>query len=212
MDLAAELKEAIIAGSADRARELTRKALEAGVPGEEVVNDWMMGAMNEVGKRFERGEAFIPELLIAARALRHSLELLRPEGGGPGVTFVGRVVIGTVKGDLHDIGKNLVAMMLQGAGFIVTDLGIDVPPEKFVEVVKEQQPHLVGMSALLTTTMLNMRSTIEALERSGLRDAVKVMVGGAPVTDQFAREIGADGYAENAFAAVSLARRLVGVG
>ncbi|MEW6048622.1 MAG: cobalamin-dependent protein, partial [Bacillota bacterium] len=111
-----------------------------------------------------------------------------------------------------DIGKNLVAMMLQGAGFIVTDLGIDVPPEKFVEVVKEQQPHLVGMSALLTTTMLNMRSTIEALERSGLRDAVKVMVGGAPVTDQFAREIGADGYAENAFAAVSLARRLVGVG
>ncbi|MEW6048961.1 MAG: corrinoid protein [Bacillota bacterium] len=211
MDLAEQLKAAIMEGAAERARELTKRALEAGVRCE-ILNGWMMRAMDEVGRRFERGEAFIPELLVAARALRCSLELLASDKGGSAIDTAGRVVIGTVKGDLHDIGKNFVAMMLQGAGFSVTDLGVDVPPERFVQSVREHKPDLLGLSALLTTTMLNMRATIRGLEEAGLRGSVKVMIGGAPVTEKFAREIGADGYAENAFAAVGLAKRLLGRG
>jgi 5-methyltetrahydrofolate--homocysteine methyltransferase len=162
-----------------------------------------------VGKRFECEEYFVPELLLSARAMKGALELLRPLLAEKGAEPTGRVVIGTVKGDLHDIGKNLVASLLEGGGFEVTDLGADVPPEKFVDAVQERNANVVCLSALLTVTMPAMRTTIEALKKAGLRDRVKVLVGGAPVTPQFAKEIGADGYGENASVAVNLARDMV---
>jgi 5-methyltetrahydrofolate--homocysteine methyltransferase len=169
----------------------------------------MVAAMAEVGRLFEEGEYFVPEMLIAARAMQHGLAVLKPHLASANVKSQGKVVAGTVKGDLHDIGKNLVCMMLEGAAFEIVDLGSDVTPEKFVEAVRSTGADVICMSALLTTTMPNMKTTIEALKVAGLRDKVKVMVGGAPLTDQYAREIGADGYAADASRAVALAKSLL---
>jgi corrinoid protein of di/trimethylamine methyltransferase len=190
--------------------ELVAKALEAGCPPLEVVERGMRPGMEEVGRRFERGEYFLPELIVAADIFqgvlgRRVLPLLPRES-----RVLGRVVIGTVRGDIHDIGKNLVAAMLRASGFEVIDLGVDVPPERFVEAVREHKPDILGMSALLTTTMLEMRNVIDALRAAGLRDKVKVIVGGAPVTEEYAREIGADAYARDAVEAVRKCAELVG--
>ncbi|MCX7677393.1 MAG: corrinoid protein, partial [Alteraurantiacibacter sp.] len=184
-------------------------ALQAGIAAETILQRGLIDAMGEVGRLFEANEYFVPEMLVAARAMQSGLALLKPHLVDSGAVSAGRVVIGTVKGDLHDIGKNLVAMMLEGAGFEVIDLGTDVAPEKFVRAVQEHRPHIVGMSALLTTTMPSMASTIKALQEAGLRDHVKVMIGGAPVTDAFARQIGADGYSPDASSATRLAKSLV---
>ncbi|MGQ9503482.1 MAG: corrinoid protein [Thermogutta sp.] len=204
----AKLYDAIVTGDHRLAVEVTKAALEANVDPSELIANYMIPAMNEVGNRFACNEYFVPELLIAARAMKASLELITPRLAETGAKRVGRVVIGTVKGDLHDIGKNLVASMLEGAGFEVIDLGVDVPAEKFVQAIENKAGTIVAMSALLTTTMLNMKSVIEALQHSGLRDKVRVMVGGAPITSQFAEQIGADGYGENASVAVEVARKL----
>jgi 5-methyltetrahydrofolate--homocysteine methyltransferase len=186
-----------------------QQAMQAGLPPASILNDALIGAMKEVGDRFERQEFYVPEMLVAARAMQSGLTLLKPLLIQSGVPTAGKVVLGTVKGDLHDIGKSLVGMMLEGAGFEVIDLGTDVGPEKFGEAVRQHQPQLVGLSALLTTTMQNMKSTLEALEDLGVRGKVKVMIGGAPVTDAFAKEIGADGYAPDASRAVALAKALL---
>jgi methylmalonyl-CoA mutase cobalamin-binding domain/chain len=172
----------------------------------------MVPAMDEVGRRYEQEEYFVPELLLAARAMKGSLELLRPLLAERGAQPTGRVAIGTVKGDLHDIGKNLVASLLEGGGFEVIDLGADVPPERFIEAIQQKGVQVVALSALLTVTMPSMKLTIDALKDAGVRGGVKVMVGGAPVTQQYADEIGADGYSENASGAVAIARKLCGVG
>jgi len=201
------LSQAILTGDAGTARDLTEKALAAGVDPLVLVNEHMIPAMAEVGRRYECNEYFVPELLLSARAMKASLELIRPLLVASGREPAARVAIGTVKGDLHDIGKNLVAAMLEGGGFEVIDLGVNVTPEQFVAAVKEKHAQIVAMSALLTTTMPSMKTTIEALEAAGLRRQVKVLVGGAPITQRFADEIGADGYSENAPGAVTLARR-----
>lgn len=206
----AKLYDAIVTGDHRTAVEVTKAALEANVDPSELISKYMIPAMNEVGNRFACNEYFVPELLIAARAMKGALELLTPRLAETGAKRSGRVVIGTVKGDLHDIGKNLVASMLEGAGFEVIDLGVDVSAEKFVQAAQQKDGTIVAMSALLTTTMLNMKSVIEALQQSGLRDKVRVMVGGAPITAQFAQQIGADGYGENASVAVDVARKLAG--
>ncbi len=186
-----------------------RAAMEAGQPVGSILSEALIGAMKEVGERFERQDFYVPEMLVAARAMQAGLTILKPHLVQAGVPAAGKVVIGTVKGDLHDIGKSLVGMMMEGAGFEVIDLGTDVGPEKFGEAVRTHKPQLVGLSALLTTTMQNMKATLEALEDLGVRDQVKVMVGGAPVTDVFAKEIGADGYAPDASRAVTLAKSLL---
>lgn len=206
-----KLSEAIIGGDAQTARSITEQALSEGVPAIKLVNEYMIPAMNEVGRRFDCNEYFVPELLLSARAMKAALELIRPILAKSGVKPVGRVVIGTVKGDLHDIGKNLVAAMLEGGGFEVIDLGVNVAPEKFVDVVKNMGANIVAMSALLTTTMPAMKTTIDALKKAGVRDSVKVLIGGAPVTQKYADEIGADGYSENAPGAVVLARKVLAV-
>ncbi|HOK45013.1 MAG TPA: corrinoid protein [Bryobacteraceae bacterium] len=203
------LYQAILEGNAKDALAITQQALAEGANALELVNGHMIPAMDEVGRRFENEDYFVPELLLSARAMKAALDLIRPQLASSGAQPAGRVVIGTVKCDLHDIGKNLVASMLEGGGFEVHDLGADVPPEKFIEAVRTTGADIVALSALLTVTMPAMRTTIEALSQAGLRDRIKVMVGGAPVTDQYAREIGADGYSENASAAVALARRLM---
>jgi len=203
------LYDAILTGDAKTAVAVTKEALAEQMDPQELIQKSMIPAMNEAGKRFECEEYFVPELLLAARAMKGSLELLRPLLAERGAEPTGRVIIGTVKGDLHDIGKNLVASMLEGGGFEVVDLGADVAAEKFVEAVRERKPNLVCMSALLTVTMPSMKTTIQALEAAGIRDQVKVMVGGAPVTAQYATEIGADGYADNASSAVAKARELI---
>jgi 5-methyltetrahydrofolate--homocysteine methyltransferase len=185
-----------------------KAALQKGENPAVILNDGMIAAMSQVGKLFEEGEFYVPEMLIAARAMQAGLAVLKPQLAEAKVKSAGKVVVGTVKGDLHDIGKNLVAMMLEGAGFEVLDLGTDVGPDKFVAAVKDAQPDIVAMSALLTTTMPNMKNTLEALNAAGLRARVKVMVGGAPLTDVYARQIGADGYAADASRAVALARSL----
>jgi 5-methyltetrahydrofolate--homocysteine methyltransferase len=210
MSDAAELYNAVLTGNAKKAQEVTKAALEAGVNPADLLSKYMIPAMDEVGRRFECNEYFVPELLIAARAMKGALEILSPRLAAAGAKAAGQVIIGTVKGDLHDIGKNLVASMLEGGGFQVVDLGVDVPTEKFVAAVRERQGCILALSALLTTTMTMMKSVIDALEKAGLRESTKVMVGGAPITQQFADEIGADGYSDNASAAVSLARKLVG--
>lgn len=206
-----KLYDAVVEGDAPATLALTKQALAEGLSPEEVVSKYMIPAMDEVGKRFEAEEYFVPELLLSGRAMKGALEVLRPLLAASGAKPAGKVVIGTVKGDLHDIGKNLVAAMLEGAGFEVTDLGTDVAPEKFVEAVAAKNANIVCLSALLTVTMPAMRTTLDALRSAGVRDKVKVMIGGAPVTDQYAREIGADSYSENASAAVASARSLVGV-
>ncbi|HEX7572807.1 MAG TPA: corrinoid protein [Bacteroidota bacterium] len=203
------LYDAILNGNAKAAKEITQTSLAAGANPQALVDDTMIPAMNEVGRRYEANEYFVPELLIAARAMKASLELIRPLLSARGAEPVGRVVIGTVQGDLHDIGKNLVGAMLEGAGFEVIDLGVDVSPEKFMNAAKEKNATLIALSALLTTTMHSMKAVMEKLKESGMRDRVKVMIGGAPVTQKYADEIGADGYSSNANAAVALARKLV---
>ncbi len=200
-----KISESVLEGDREMAVEAVQEAINAKVPAEKILKEGMMTAMSEAGKLFEEGEYFVPELLVAARAMQGGMELLKPLLVAEDVEPVGKVVIGTVKGDLHDIGKNLVGMMLEGAGFEVIDLGTDVDAEKFVEAVKTNNAQMVGMSALLTTTMSNMPSTIEALKQAGLRESVKVMIGGAPVTESFAQQIGADGYAPDASQAAKLA-------
>ena len=204
-----KLYDAVLNGDAKTAVAVTKEALAEDVDPLELVSRYMVPAMDEVGKRFECEEYFVPELLISARAMKGALELIRPLLAARGAEPLGRVAIGTVKGDLHDIGKNLVASMLEGGGFEVIDLGADVAPEKFVTAVKEKGANMIALSALLTVTMPAMKTTIEALRQAGVRDSVKVMVGGAPVTSQYARDIGADGYSDNATSAVALARKLV---
>jgi 5-methyltetrahydrofolate--homocysteine methyltransferase len=204
-----KLYDAIVAGDAKMAVAVTREALAESADPTELISRYMIPAMDEVGRLFQCEEYFVPELLLAARAMKGSLELIRPLLVASGRKPYGRVVIGTVKGDLHDIGKNIVASMLEGGGFEVVDLGADVAPEKFVEAIRRSDADLVCLSALLTVTMPSMRTTIEALKQAGVRERVKVLVGGAPVTQQFARQIGADGYSENAPGAVALARQIM---
>jgi len=201
------LSEAVIRGDAKAAREITEQALASGVDPLALVNEHMVPAMSEVGRRYECNEYFVPELLISARAMKASLELIRPLLTASGRQPMARVAIGTVKGDLHDIGKNLVAAMLEGGGFEVIDLGVNVPPDQFVAAVREKNAQIVAMSALLTTTMPSMKTTIEALQTAGVRQQVKVIIGGAPITQRYADEIGADGFSENAPGAVTLARQ-----
>jgi len=210
MDLQ-EIYEKTIAGDAPAVEELVKRALDAGIRPSQIISHYLIPAMTEVGGRFERQEFYVPEMLIAARAMQRGLALLKPLLVEGEFQPVGEVVAGTVKGDLHDIGKNLVCMMLEGAGFVITDLGVDVEPEKFVAAVREHEPSIVAMSALLTTTMPGMQATIEALIDAGLRGQVKVMVGGAPVTEAYADQIGADGYAPDAGAAVRKAKELLGI-
>jgi corrinoid protein of di/trimethylamine methyltransferase len=206
-----ELYQAILRGDYKKAREVTERALGEGASPAELLDRYMIPAMDEVGRLFDCQEYFVPELLIAGRAMKAALEVLTPKLAEAGGRKGGKVIIGTVKGDIHDIGKNLVASMLEGGGFEVVDLGVDVPAEKFLEAVGNQQNIIVAMSALLTTTMGYMREVIKALENAGIRDRVKVMIGGAPITQRFADEIGADGYSENASGAVVLARKLLGL-
>lgn len=206
-----ELYDAILTGNAKKAEEVTKAALAAKVNPSELLTKYMIPAMDEVGSRFECNEYFVPELLIAARAMKTALQLLTPKLIEAGAKAVGRVVIGTVQGDLHDIGKNLVASMLEGGGFEVVDLGVDVPAEQFVDAVKEKGGTILALSALLTTTMTMMKSVIEALEAAGVRKTTKVIIGGAPITQEYADQIGADGYSDNASGAVGLARKLLGV-
>lgn len=201
--------DGIIDGNKDQVTANVQQALERGLSPETILNQGMVAAMAEVGRLFEEGEYFVPEMLVAARAMQAGLSILKPKLVQADVKAVGKVVAGTVKGDLHDIGKNLVCMMLEGASFEIIDLGSDVSPEKFVEAVQSHNADIVAMSALLTTTMPNMKVTIDALKAAGLRDKVKVMVGGAPVTPEFAREIGADGTAPDASQAVTLAKSLL---
>ncbi len=202
------LRTAIIEGAAEEAAARVAEALDEGTDAQTILNGALIPAMAEVGRRFEEGEYFVPEMLVAARAMKEGLRLLKPHLAAAAVKPAGRVALGTVRGDLHDIGKNLVAMMLEGAGFEVLDLGVDVPPERFADAVR-QGVGIIGMSALLTTTMPLMKTTIERLAQMGLRDAVRVMVGGAPVTEAFARSIGADLYAPDASAAARGALALV---
>ncbi|MGO8718635.1 MAG: corrinoid protein [Acidobacteriaceae bacterium] len=204
-----ELYEAILNGDAKKAHSATQAALAAGAAPMDLIAGSMVPAMDEVGRLFEAEEYFVPELLLAGRAMKSAMELLRPLMVTSGEKLSTRVVIGTVKGDMHDIGKNLVASMLEGSGFEVFDLGSDVSPEKFVAAVEKHNPQVVCLSALLTVTMPAMKTTIDVLESSGLRTRVKVLIGGAPVTTQYAKEIGADGYSENASGAVSLVRQIV---
>lgn len=203
-----ELYNAILEGQRDIAKEKVEQALADGMDAGEVL-DVMVTAMGEVGRLFEEGEYFVPEMLIAARAMKTGMEILKPKLVDADIQPAGLVVAGTVKGDLHDIGKNLVLMMLEGAGFQIVDLGSDVAPETFVAAVKEHQPDFLAMSALLTTTMPGMQTTIEALKAAGVRDQVKVLIGGAPITDAYAEKIGADGYAPDASRAVKLAKSMV---
>ncbi len=207
-ELQKELYQAILEGQRDVAKEKVEQALSGGMDPRDVLNV-MVDAMGEVGRLFEEGEYFVPEMLIAARAMKTGMEILKPSLVDADIQPAGIVIAGTVKGDLHDIGKNLVCMMLEGAGFRVVDLGSDVSPQAFVEAVKEHQPNFIALSALLTTTMPNMQTTIAALEEAGVRDRVKVLIGGAPITDAYAEKIGADGYAPDASRAVKLVKALV---
>jgi corrinoid protein of di/trimethylamine methyltransferase len=204
-----KLYDAVVSGDAKTTQAITKEALASGVDPLTLVNEHMVPAMDEVGRRFEANEYFVPELLISARAMKAALELIRPLLVARGDKPVGRVAIGTVKGDLHDIGKNLVASLLEGGGFEVIDLGVNVDPAKFIETVNAKQANIIAMSALLTTTMPSMKTTIDALKQAGVRGKVKVLIGGAPITQKYAEEIGADGYSENAVGAVALAKKAV---
>ena len=198
-----------LVGNAPEVKDLTNAGLELGLNPESMLYDALIPSLEEVGARFERGDFFVPEMLIAARAMQGALDILRPLLADTGVQQIGTYVMGTVKGDVHDIGKNLVNIMLEGAGFTVFDLGVNVAPEVFVEKVQEHQPDIVGFSAFLTTTMPMFKANINALEKAGIRDDVIVMVGGAPVTQEYANAVGADGYAADASTAVRLAKDLI---
>jgi 5-methyltetrahydrofolate--homocysteine methyltransferase len=204
------ISTAILEGDEEKAPKLVKRALRKEVPAGDILENGLLVGMGEVGVRFKAGDMFVPEVLMSAEAMRASMELLRPQLISEGVELVGKILMGTVKGDLHDIGKNLVNMMCEGAGFEVIDLGFNAAPEKFLEAIKEHQPQIVGMSAMLTTTMRAMGYTIKAIEEAGLRDQVKIMVGGAPVDAEFAKRIGADGYGSNAPAGAELAKQFVG--
>lgn len=203
--------DAVLEGDIPGAPGLVRQALDAGLAPETILNDGMIAAMAEVGARYECGDIYVAEMFISAKTLQGALNVLRPHLRSANVQAKGKVVVGTVKGDMHDIGKNLVSMMLEGAGFDVLDLGSDVHPSKFVDAVSASDPDVVALSALLTTTMPSMKSTIDALAAAGLRDRVKVMVGGAPVNQEYADAIGADGYAQDASQAAALAKSLIGL-
>jgi 5-methyltetrahydrofolate--homocysteine methyltransferase len=209
-DVLVQISNAVIEGRVKDIKGLTNTALGEGLAAKDVLDKGLMPGMDEVGAQFKKGKKFVPEVLLAARTMQGSLDILKPLLVQAGAKMTGKAVIGTVKGDLHDIGKNLVGMMLEGSGFEVVDLGKDVTPEKFVDAVKTQKPDVVGMSALLTTTMRAMGHTITMLKEAGLRDNVKIMIGGAPVTPDFAQQIGADAYASNAPAAADLAKKFVG--
>ncbi len=203
-----DLRQSIIEGDMKSTTSLVESALADGLEPGTILNDGMIAAMTEVGRRFEEGEYFVPEMLIAARAMQAGLKILKPKLVDSGTKPLGTVAIGTVKGDLHDIGKSLVAIMLEGAGFEIMDLGVDVPPEKFVEAIRGGA-QVIAMSALLTTTMPNMKATVEAVKQAGLRDQSVIVIGGAPVTQAYANEIGADAYAPDASAAVRVTRSLI---
>lgn len=209
MSIIEEIRDAVIDGDARGTVARLEAGLAAGLGPEHILRDGLIAGMQEVGRLFEEGEYFVPEMLIAARAMSAALVILKPHLASQGVESAGRIVIGTVRGDLHDIGKSLVVMMLEGAGFEVIDLGIDVAPERFVEAVRDSSPHVVALSALLTTTMMNMREVIEALVAAGVRERVKVLIGGAPITQTFADQIGADAYSPDASAAARTAHELV---
>lgn len=211
MDAIEAIYNAVLNGDAPGAKAGVEAALAANIPADKILKDGLIAAMAEVGRLFEANEYFVPEMLVSARAMQAGLSLLKPHLTEAGAQPAGKFIIGTVKGDLHDIGKNLVAMMMEGAGFEVIDLGTDVSPDAFVRAVQEHKAQLMGMSALLTTTMPSMSTTIKALEEAGVRDKVKVMVGGAPVTDAFAKQIGADGFAPDASSAVRKAKALLGI-
>ena len=208
-DVLSQISSAIMEGKKDDIGQLTQQALDEGLNAKQILDDGLMKGMEVVGVRFKAGDMFVPEVMRCARTMLNAMEILDPLLAATGAKMFGKVLIGTVKGDLHDIGKNLVGMMCRGAGFQVKDIGINVEPETFVEAVKEFQPDIVGMSALLTTTMRAMGDTIKALEEAGVRDSVKIMVGGAPVTQSFAEKIGANGYAPNAAAAADLVKKFM---
>jgi 5-methyltetrahydrofolate--homocysteine methyltransferase len=199
----------VINGDAPRVEAGVKEALAQGIAADMILNQALIAAMNEVGRRFEEGDFFVPEMLIAARAMQAGLGMLKPHLVESGIKSAGKIAIGTVKGDLHDIGKNLVAMMMEGAGFEILDLGVDVPPEKFVETAQNEKIDLLALSALLTTTMPSMKTTIKALEAAGIRNQVKVIIGGAPVTNEYALQIGADGFAPDASSAMRLVNQLL---
>lgn len=209
MSIKDNLYTAIVKGDAKTAKQLTEDALQKNTDPQDLINTALIPAMDEVGRLFESDEYYVPELLISARAMKQSLELINPLLAAKGSQPKGTVVIGTVQGDLHDIGKNLVASMLEGAGFSVNDLGVDVPPEKFVESIQDNYTTILALSALLTTTIPAMKQTITAIEDAGIRNKVKIMVGGAPVTQKFANDIGADGYSESASGGVTVARQFI---
>jgi 5-methyltetrahydrofolate--homocysteine methyltransferase len=203
-----KIAKGLYGGDAEAVAELVQDALDSGMAPADVLNDALLAGMDQVGRDFKEGVLFVPEVLFAARSMQAGMDVLRPLLADSDITSSGKYVLGTVKGDMHDIGKNLVRMMLEGGGFEAIDLGVDVEPSVFVDAVREHKPDLLGMSALLTTTMAQMKVTIEALEEAGLRDSVKIVIGGAPVTADFAKQIGADGFAEDAATAVDVAREL----
>ena len=204
-----EVAEKLISGKADEVRILVKEALDEGQDVSKILNEGLVAGMSVVGEKFKKNEFYVPEVLIAARAMKAGMELLNPILLEKNIRGVGTMVLGTVRGDLHDIGKNLVGMMLEGAGFEVIDLGVDVPSEKFIQAAKEKNANLVGLSALLTTTMLAMKDVTQAVEKEGLKGKVRVMIGGAPITQDYADEIGADGYAPDAASAVDTAKELL---
>jgi 5-methyltetrahydrofolate--homocysteine methyltransferase len=210
MSTVTEIKTMLMKGKAKDVEALVTKALQEGIPPATILNEGLLAGMGEIGEKFKKNEVYVPEVLIAARAMKAGMAVLKPKLLEAKVQPRGTVVIGTVKGDLHDIGKNLVGMMLEGAGFQVIDAGIDVPPEKFLDLARTHKAQIIGCSALLTTTMTNMKAVVDAVKNSDLKGKVKIMVGGAPVTQAFCDEIGADGYAPDAASAVDLAKRLAG--
>ncbi len=204
-----QLSQSVIEGNAGEVERLTKEFLSGGIEPKDVLNSGLISAMNVVGRKFKDGEYFLPEVLLSARAMKVGMEILKPELSRTGVEPVGKVVIGTVKGDLHDIGKNIVASMLEGAGFQVIDLGVDVSADKFINAVRENSANILGMSALLTTTMVSMKDVIQSLQENNLRDSVEVIVGGAPLSEKYAKDIGADGYAPDATSAATLCKEIV---
>ena len=210
MSVLENLKENVIVGNESKVLEYTQKALDEGVDLEKILNDGFIPGMEVVGSKFQANEIYVPEMLISAKAMKAGMKLLEPFLTEAGVEPIGKIVIGTVKGDLHDIGKNLVAMMLEGAGFEVIDAGVDVSAQKFMDLVKENKPDILCLSALLTTTMNEIKNVISSFEEKGLRNDVKILVGGAPLTDDYSTEIGADGYSPDAASAVDLAKKLLG--
>jgi 5-methyltetrahydrofolate--homocysteine methyltransferase len=208
-DLIQNIYDDVVAGDQSGVEEGVRAALAEGTEAKTLLREGLVEAMDEVGSRFESGEYYIPDMVIAARAMKSGLEILKPELVESGVDPLGTIVLGTVKGDMHDIGKNLVGMMMEGSGFNVIDIGTDVSPERFTAAIQEHQPQIVGFSALLTTTMMNMGTTIDELANAGVRENVKIIVGGPPVSEAFAQEIGADGYAADASQAVTIAKSML---